>query len=83
MENIPKDEASGSSASFRDVEKSTYHQHALPNEGAPKDVQETEANALPDTSDEKDELDLEKAENASKAAKPPGQMDLSSFPDGG
>lgn len=77
------DDSSRSSATL-DVEKhSPDHQHALPDHGAPKGVQDTEANVLPDTSDETKELDLEKAEADTIPSKPPGPMDPSSFPDGG
>ncbi len=80
MVDNSKDESSGSSASLREEKKLVDHDHSLPQHGVPKDVQETEANVLPDTSDE---LDLEKAGNAIQPAKTPGPMDPGSFPDGG
>jgi hypothetical protein len=83
MADNSKDESSGSSASLREEKKSVDHGHSLPQYGAPKDVQDTEANILPDTSDEREELDLEKAEKALQPAKPLGPMDPSAFPDGG
>ena len=82
MADSPKDESSGSSASL-DEKKSADHQHALPGQGAPEDVQDTEANVLPDTSAETKELDLEKAGAKVQPPKTLGPMDPSSFPDGG
>ena len=76
------DESSRSSASVEEEKKSADLQHSLPAHSAPNGPQETEANILPDTSDETKELDLEKADAETQPAKT-GPMGPSSFPDGG
>lgn len=83
MVNAGKDESSRSSATLGVEQTLADHQHALPEHAAPKDVQNTEANVLPDTSAESKELDLEKAEAGVTPMKSPNPMDPSSFPDGG
>ena len=60
IEHVEMDESSRSSATLDVEQTQANHQHALPEHAAPKDVQETEANVLPDTSAESKELDLEK-----------------------
>ena len=82
MADTAKDGSSGSSASL-DEKQSPDHQHSLPGQGNPQDVQDPEANDLRNTSAETKELDLEKAQAGVQPAKTPGPMDPSSFPDGG
>lgn len=85
MANPAKDVSTGSPASVEEEKMWADQEHALPTQGTLKDVQDTEANILPDTAAETKELDLEKAEASAKAqpAQPPGPMSPSSFPDGG
>lgn len=83
MAHVAKDESSRSSTTLEEEKVTANYQHALPDHSAPKNVQDTEANVLPDTSAEAKELDLEKAEADAAPPKPPGPMDPSSFPDGG
>ena len=57
------------------------HKDSVSPDSDPKD--KTEANILPETADEPQEADLEKAEVDEKQPKAPSGFDPSSFPDGG
>ena len=59
---------------------STDHRHSISHSSDPKE--QTEANILPETADEPQDMDLEKAQ-PDEMAKAPAGFDPSSFPDGG
>lgn len=59
--------------------------HSAHNDGAHARAgpQTTDGNMVPETADEPQDLDLEKALEEDGKPKPPGPMDPASFPDGG
>ena len=82
------DTSSSSSASLEDEKPSMEpnHSHLDPSNGAPTGTERTDAHIVPETVDEPQERDLEKAEangNEKPKPSPMGMMDPSQFPDGG
>ncbi|KAK4694900.1 hypothetical protein P7C71_g2757, partial [Lecanoromycetidae sp. Uapishka_2] len=77
------DDSSGSSSSIQDDEKPTNMGHTTATDHEHAGPQSTDANIMPETAEEPQELDLEKAQEADEKPKPPGLMDPASFPDGG
>lgn len=77
------DDSSGTEATMDHEKTSTeVREHFPPHSSMPKDNMKTEANIMPDASEETHDLDIEKAAQDEKP-KPPGGFDPSSFPDGG
>lgn len=76
------DNSAASSASIQDDMKSAEMRHSTTSNRAHASPQKTDANIMPETADEPQELDLEKAE-ADRKTKPLGPMHPASFPDGG
>ncbi|KAK3168045.1 hypothetical protein OEA41_004491 [Lepraria neglecta] len=77
------DDSSGTEATMDHEKTSTeVREHSSAHQSMPKDNMKTEANIMPDTSEETHDLDIEKAAQDEKP-KPPGGFDPSSFPDGG
>ena len=74
------DDSSGTEATMDNEKHSTDHRHSISHNSDPKE--QTEANILPDTADESQDMDLEKAQPDEKPKAPAG-FDPSSFPDGG
>ena len=74
------DDSSGTEATMDNEKYSTDHRHSTSNDSNPKE--QTEANILPETADEPQDVDLEKAQPGEKP-KAPAAFDPSSFPDGG
>ena len=74
------DDSSGTEATLDNEKHSTDHRRSMSNQSDPKE--QTEANILPQTADEPQNVDLEKAQQEEKPKAPAG-FDPSSFPDGG
>ena len=74
------DDSSGTEATIDNEKHSTDHRRSTSHDFNPKD--QTEANILPETADEPQDADLEKAQPEEKPKAPAG-FDPSSFPDGG
>ena len=74
------DDSSGTEATLDNEKHSTDHRRSMSNQSDPKE--QTEANILPQTADEPQDVDLEKAQQEEKPKAPAG-FDPSSFPDGG
>ena len=74
------DDSSGTEATIDNEKHSTDHRPSTSHNSDPKE--QTEANILPDTADEPQDVDLEKAQSEEKPKAPAG-FDPSSFPDGG
>lgn len=74
------DDSSGTEATLENEKHSTDHRRSTSLGSDPKN--QTEANILPETADEPQDVDLEKAQQEEKPKAPAG-FDPSSFPDGG
>lgn len=74
------DDSSGTEATLDNEKHSTDHRRSTSLGSDPK--RQTEANILPETADEPQDVDLEKAQQQEKSKGPAG-FDPSSFPDGG
>ena len=74
------DDSSGTEATLENEKHSTDHRRSNSLGSDPKE--QTEANILPETAGEPQDVDLEKAQQEEKPKGPPG-FDPSSFPDGG
>ena len=74
------DDSSGTEATLDHEKHSTGHRRSTSLGSDPKE--QTEANILPETADEPQDVDPEKAQQEEKPKAPPG-FDPSSFPDGG
>ena len=74
------DDSSGTEVTIDNEKHSTEHRHSISHDFNPKEL--TEANILPETADEPQDVDLEKAQLEEKPKVPAG-FDPSSFPDGG
>lgn len=74
------DDSSGTEATIDNEKHSTDHRPSTSHNSDPKE--QTEANILPETADESQYTDLEKAQPGEKPKAPAG-FDPSSFPDGG
>lgn len=74
------DDSSGTEATLDNEKHSTDHRRSTSLGSDPKE--QTEANILPETADEPQDVDVEKAQQEEKPRGPPG-FDPSSFPDGG
>jgi hypothetical protein len=77
------DDSSGSSVSIKDEQKSVEMDRSIHNDSVPRGPQQTDAHIMPETTDEPQELDVEKALEAEEEPRPLGPMDPASFPDGG